>query len=278
MIKRLVPLLASAWMMVMAGCAPLADFPLLTLSPPPITPLPTLTPTTPPHIPDPNPVARTYLDAWQAEDYPAMYAWLTPLSQDAITLERFAAIHRNSAATMSLKTIGHEILSSLVKSQTAQIGYRITFDTILIGQVERDTIMALSLIGDQWRVQWDHAMIMPELAGGNTLWMEYRVPARGNIYDARGHALVAQTDAVSLGLIVGETDQQQEADLYHELWQLTGITPEAIRARVESYREGWYLPLAEVSAAQVEARLPALEGMTGLVMEPYRARYYFEGG
>jgi cell division protein FtsI/penicillin-binding protein 2 len=41
---------------------------------------------------------------------------------------------------------------------------------------------------------------------------------------------------------------------------------------------GWYLPLGEVTADRVNDRLDELSGLSGLVLEPYRARYYFDGG
>ncbi len=260
---------------VLAGCTALdSTTPGPTPSPGPTA---TLAPTATP-LPDPQPVARAYLDAWAAEDYTTMYAWLTPLSQDAILQDDFIAIYRNLAATMSLQIVEYEILSTLTETRSAQVGYRVTFHTTLVGDIQRDTVMGLSYEGAQWRVQWDHTLIMPELSGGNTLWMDYRVPARGNIYDRQGRALVAQTDAVSLGLIVGETDPEQEYSLFQELWALTGLHPDEIRRRRDAAREGWYLPLGEAAAEQVEARYAVLTQMDGLVMEPYRSRYYFEGG
>jgi penicillin-binding protein 2 len=40
---------------------------------------------------------------------------------------------------------------------------------------------------------------------------------------------------------------------------------------------GWYLPIAEVSADQIQER-EVLSGLAGLVMRPFRSRYYFNGG
>jgi hypothetical protein len=38
-------------------------------------------------VPDPEITARSYLDAWVAEDYATMYVLLTAISKDAITGE-----------------------------------------------------------------------------------------------------------------------------------------------------------------------------------------------
>ena len=257
-----------------AGCLPVpANAP--GLSPLPRTTQPP-TPTIP--LPDPKPVARAYLDAWKAEDYAAMYALLTPLSQDAIDRQTFAEVYRGLAATMSLAEVDYEILSSLTQARTAQVAYRVRLSTILVGEITRDTVMTLTLEEGQWRVQWARSLILPELSGGNTLSMEYRNPARGNIYDRYGRALVAQADAVSIGLIAGQTDPAQENDLFYQLWLLTGIPPDEIRTRLEAAREGWYVPLGEVASEAVQPKFDYLSSFEGLVMDAYRSRYYFAGG
>ncbi|NJN43627.1 MAG: hypothetical protein HC806_02075 [Anaerolineae bacterium] len=230
--------------------------------------------------PDPKPTARAYLDAWKNEEYTTMYSWLSSISQDSVSLDEFTSLHRGLAATMSLTGVEYEILSAFAEPSSAQVAYRVKLNTILAGVVERDTIMNLSLTGDgnAWRVQWERTMILPELTGENTLTMQYFAPARGNIYDRNGHALVAQADAVSLGLIAGETDPAQEADLFYTLWLLTGIEPETIYDKIAAAKPGWYVPLSEVAVEPVAAQFEYLSTFKGLVMDQYRSRYYFEGG
>ncbi len=229
-------------------------------------------------VPDPQLVARAYLDAWRSRDYPTMYAWLTSLSQDAISEDDFVNLYRGLAGTMSLSTIEYELLSALTQSKTGQVAYQVRLESTLVGSIERETSMTLALEKDQWRVQWDRGLILPELSGGNALLMDYRTPARGNIYDKDGRALVAQADAVSLGLVAGRTDPDQEAELFHELWVMTGLRPEEIAEKLAAALDGWYVPLAEVDAERVEARFSYLSTFSGLIMEPYRSRYYFDGG
>ena len=271
-------LLLVVFLFILAGCVPA----VLTNTPlPPVSAVTSSNPSPSPDLPDPKLTARAYLDAWKNEDYITMYGWLTPLSQDAFSLDDFIRLHRGIAAKMSLTEIDYEILSALTQSSSAQVAYRVRFSTILAGGMERDAVMHLALEkdgGDAWRVQWERTMILPELAGDNTLTMQYRAPARGNIYDRNGHALVAQADAVSIGLVVGGTDPAQEADLFYTLWLLTGIHPDKIHEKLAAAKDGWYVPLAEVAAERVAPQFDNLSTFEGLVMEQYRSRYYFEGG
>lgn len=230
--------------------------------------------------PDVTPTVRAFLDAWENEDYALMYSMLTSFSQDAISEEQFEEIYREVAGEAALSNLETHILSSLTQTRTAQASYQVIMESALVGDIQRDTMMNLSLEDDVWRVQWDEALILPELSGGNTLRMDYLIPSRANIYDNDGQALVAQADATALGLFPDQIDSDQENTLLNELWRLTGIYPDTIADRYEDFPEGagWYLPLMAVAADEVSQREGVLSGLSGLVMRPFRSRYYFDGG
>jgi penicillin-binding protein 2 len=230
--------------------------------------------------PDVNEAVHQYLTAWENEDYAQMYGMLTSLSKDAITEEQFEQIYREVAAESALKSLDTKILSALTQTRSAQASYQVTMDSVLVGEIQRDTMMNLNLEDGEWRVQWDEGLILPELSGGNTLRMDYLIPSRANIYDEQGQALVAQADATALGLFPDQIDPDQENTLLSELYRLTGIYPDTIAERYEDFPPGadWYLPLMAVSADAVSQRESVLSGLSGLVMRPFRSRYYFDGG
>ncbi|HSF83958.1 MAG TPA: penicillin-binding transpeptidase domain-containing protein [Anaerolineales bacterium] len=232
-------------------------------------------------VPEARPAARRYLDAWQADDYPAMYALLTSISKDALEEEDFIQHYRGIATEMALSGLDYEILSELVRNpQSAQVGYRVTFHSSLVGDIQRDTVMNLTLEQGSWHVQWDDTLVMPELVGGNYLGMERYVPSRGNIYDRNGRALVAISDATAIGLVPDQIDPEQEESLFTWLVRLTGLSDEQIRQRYESFPPGadWYLSLGVVPAEEVAKNINVLSGFSGLQLTSYKARYYFDGG
>jgi hypothetical protein len=100
--------------------------------------------------PDPQSAVQAYLDAWVGEQYAAMYAMLTPISQDAITAEEFEKFYRDFAAEAALSGWQYELLSSLVNPRSAQVGYRVTLHSVLVGDLVRETQMNLSLEGGEW--------------------------------------------------------------------------------------------------------------------------------
>lgn len=232
-------------------------------------------------VPDVKITARAFFDAWKIDDYAAMYQLLTSISKDAITLEDFEKHYRGIAAEAALGGLEYDVLSALVHSpESAQVSMRVTLQSTLVGDIQRDILMKLSNEQGNWKVQWDDTLVLPELAGGNYLAMERFVPSRGNIYDRTGKALVAQAEVTAIGLIPGQIDPFQEETLFTELVRLTGLRPDDIRARYATFPPGsdWYLPLGEVAASEVSKRYNVLSELSGLRLSLYRARYYFDGG
>ena len=257
----------------------------------PTPPLPTVTPTLPPtatlpdvqvmttSVPDAEAAARAYLEAWLVEDYPAMYAMLTPISQDAINEEDFAALYSSVASEAALSGWEYEILSSLINPRSAQVGYRVTFHSVLVGDFSSDTMMSLSLETGQWLVQWDDALIMRELGGGNHLSMEYRIPSRANIYSSDGSALVAQSDAVAIGLDTGQVGPDSQNSLISLLSEVVGYRMYWLADQIDAWRPyGYYLPVADVSADAIASHEASLAGYSGVILSPFRTRYYFNEG
>ena len=117
-------------------------------------------------VPDPQQTAQAFLDAWKAEDYATMYGMLTQLSQDAISQEDFEKRYRSVAVNTTLKALDYRITQSLATTPNAQVAYRVIFHTNLLKDIERDTVMNLAYSQGAWKVQWEEAMIIPELARG----------------------------------------------------------------------------------------------------------------
>jgi penicillin-binding protein 2 len=271
-------------MALLAGCAGRSGTPTpqisATVAPSPTLPNPEQR-TTP--APDPEAAARSYLDAWQQDDYESMYALLTQLSQEAVDEEAFSQRYRQVSNEAAVQQISYEILSSLVSTRTAQVAYRVNLDSVLVGPISRDTVMNLSLEDGGWRVQWADDLILPELAGGNYLWMDRYIPSRANIYDRDGEALVAQADAVSIGLDTSAIDPDNQEDLLSLIYQAFGSNPSyhpnIIGPQLDNYRQyGWYLPIGEVDADSFARYEGALGSFDGVLLQPYRSRFYFDNG
>ncbi|HPH96436.1 MAG TPA: penicillin-binding transpeptidase domain-containing protein [Anaerolineaceae bacterium] len=263
------------------ACSGMPIQPTATLTP---QPEPTLTPTlrnpvvNVTRVPDPQTAATDFLTAWKNEDYAAMYGMLTRLSQDAITAEDFEKNYRDTAIKMTLQSIEPQILSAQTHPASAEVVYRIRYNMSLLAPLERDMTMRLTFDAGVWKVQWERALILPELQGENRLAMEYSIPARANIYDRNGNAIVAQTDAVALGLVPGEIVDSQEDLLLRKLSELTGKNPDSIKRLYKYALPDWYIAVGECSLEALNADYDTIANLGGIRISPFRARYYFDGG
>lgn len=228
--------------------------------------------------PEVQPTAQSFLEAWKIEDYNAMYADLSKVSQDALNKEDFTTRYKETASGLSLQSMDYEILSTLTSPHSAQAAYRVVFHTALFGDISRELVMNLSLENATWKVQWEEGMILPELRGGNRLALDVKVPTRSDIFARSGttKTVVTQTEAVALGIVPGEIDN--EAGLLNQLSILTGQTPQGIRILYENAGPNWYIPVGEASQADVQARYDKLSALGGLRMNAFTSRFYYDGG
>ncbi|MCC6260588.1 MAG: hypothetical protein IT311_06970 [Anaerolineales bacterium] len=239
------------------------------------TPLPTAPVTI---IPAPNAkaVVTQYLEALQNDDYETMYNLLTEESRATVTLEDFSKRWNDSLNEMSAKEIDFTIGSSLLSPYKAEVGYAVTYKTALAGDIQRNIVVRMNLENKAWKIIWEDSQILPELAGGNTLRMEYSVPARGDIYDRDGQAIVSQADSFAFGIQTDQINYELFGTLTSEFGKLCGYDPEYIKDQIESLGSGYYIPMCEGTRDEAQRLLSINPG--GMVVSEYNSRYYFNTG
>ncbi len=236
--------------------------------------------------PEADGTLRGFLQAWQADDYASMYNLLTPESQQATSLEDFDRKYRDAMNSLTLSELSYEILSVTAASPTSAQGkFRVTYKTKLFGEFQREMEASFQLISGVWRVHWEDGLILPELAGGNHLSMDYQTPARGIIYErpleagSEAQPFVTQTDAYAIGLVPTNILPEQEPTLLSELGILLGLYPIQVLPIYDNRRDVyWYIPVGESSAEEVDRRWSRLSSIGGLVLTPYTARFYYDNG
>lgn len=247
----------------------------------PIPGVPTDTPLPQPPVtiisaPDADVALTKYLEAFKIEDYNTMYALLSKVTQDSITLEDFALKNRDALNTMSASSFDYEVLSSLVNAYSSEVSFRVTYHTALVGDLQRDMVARFTLENNEWKLQWEDALILPELAGGNVLKMEYSAPGRGNIYDREGNVLAAQADAYAFQIVPGNVTDESIGTLAAEVARLCGVSMEGLIEQINNTPDLYAIQLctaSEEESARIRSIYPA-----GLEWFPYNSRYYFEQG
>ena len=273
--RRSISCFNLALLLVTFGCSALPETGgLAPFQASPTLPAPAMSTSEPPNV---GIVSVAFLDAWESEDYVGMYSLLSPLSKAAISMDAFVERYEEIVDAAAITSVETTILSTVQEGLDAQVLYQVLMRTALVGTIRRDILMELHYESGRWSVSWHDGLVLPELAGGNSLFMEYTIPARGNIYDRNGHAFATHANAVALGVIRGKIDPVEESALLSELGWLMDRHPEALRSIYADADPDWYIPIGEVSAQAIEERYDVLSTFSGLVMNPYQTRFYVGG-
>jgi len=237
-------------------------------------PIPFLGPTPTPTPPPAEEAARAFLEAWEKGDYALMYGLLSPSARASIDMEKFERIYRDVAAEATITSISASITSVLQESPKAQVAYHVTMETTLVGSIEVDNAMTLTLEGERWGVDWSSGLIFPELPG-NFVHLEARTPERGSIYDRHGLELATQKTVVTVGVVPGWMEDEEKA--LSELGRILGLDEEAIREKYTTARPYWFVPIGDISLEAYEAEKEPLDSLSGVSLKEKSARAYPQG-
>ena len=223
----------------------------------PPTAQPTATATTAPITEDPAGYARAFYRAWEMGDYLGMYSLLTPTSQGLVDSTSFIRRYEEAMRTAAINQVYAQPLGVLREGDKAEFGVRVTLTSDIVGDLIRDHTAQLAYEGGRWGIVWNEGLILPELAGGNRLTLEARVPSRGNIYDVTGKALAYQGSAYELGVVPGRI--QDEPGLLAALSDALGLSPEQIKEKYAAALPEWYVPVGVVAEEDLQQYALALE-------------------
>lgn len=224
-------------------------------------------------------VGIAFYRAWEGFDYDAMYNQLTPRTQAVVGREAFAKLYREAMQTATVNTLHAQPLASLQEGNSAQMTVRVVWNTALVGAISREHTVNLGYEEGRWGVVWDESLLLPELQGGQRLYMAHKAPARANIYDRNGLALAYQGTAITFSVIPGEIEDEE--GLLEALSPILHREPQELQALYADALPNWIVPLGSVSVEEAQANGDALQpylGGNGLVAEQRLTRLYAENG
>lgn len=238
--------------------------------------------------PDPDSAAQHFLDIWKTGDYAGMYALLSPLTRDGLNEEDFIGRLEEIIRAGAFVDVEFQIVSALVNSpQRAEVRYRIVLTSASVGEISRETRMDLTRsAGEDWRVAWTDAMILPELEGGNGLSLTTITPTRANIYDRNNQAFATeaaagQDNAAALWIVPNEIgDEEAEETMLSTLRRLFNLAvTDPILARYDPFRDtDYFTPLGVAPYDDYNAVGGTLVSVGGVRVRTYSTRYYYGSG
>ncbi len=194
------------------------------------------------------PEAQRFVDAWEAGDYEAMYAELTPDSQSQISVEEFERAYDKAADTATLETL----TAGEITHESDLATTTISLSTHAFGELSG----RLDLPLEDDAIAWTPELVYPGLTEGEQLLRRTRAPARAAILAADGTPLssgpaTARSVGAAASAVVGSVGtptDEQAAELDPRRFP-SGDADRHLRSRAGVQR-----------AAQRQARRPAGRG------------------
>jgi len=245
--------------------------------------LPTLasTPITPIDQDAAQRAAVLFLDAWQRQDFPGMYRLISFDSQEAIPVDTFEDVYRNTQNEMTFESLKAVPLAMIRQGdRLVQLAYEVTFQTNLLGSFT-DTNRTLNVILDEraneWRVTWSVADIFPEMGNGAFLKFESSEPLRANIYDRNGKPLADQN---GIWVRVNVIKEKIPTDLAICIATVTDVTRrpgEVIQAIFNQAGGNWVIDVGSIDTVTYNNRHVDLERDCAATFAQRPVRRYIAG-
>ena len=145
----------------------------------------------------PQDVAASFLDAWGRRDYDAMYALLSPQSQQLTTQPVFRTVYEQADSQIGLQGVTPTFGRAQEQGTSAAVPYDLSLNTNFFGEFsDHDRTMRLVQAPAGWRVAWTPNDIFEGYSSGTRLEVALRREPRGNILDRNGVPLVEQDSTV----------------------------------------------------------------------------------
>jgi len=144
--------------------------------------------------------AHSFLAAWAAGRYGAMYRDLSVAAQQGISETAFTKRYTGIAAVSTITGVRPAILAANARGDSAAVTYTVSMDTTAVGPISYTTTMPLHDDGGHWGVGWTPNLIFPGL-GGYRVHLYPEPSRRGGIVDRLGRPLAFESEMLQVGVV-----------------------------------------------------------------------------
>ncbi len=202
-------------------------------------------------------IGLAFYRAWQDRDYIAMYNWIDRRTQSVVPQDIFIDRYESAMETARVVDLHVQPLAVDYDTDGAEMVVNVIWDTAVVGQITREHLVPLIYEGNQWRVEWYDALILPELSGGNELRLTVNTPSRASLYDKNDTLLSTQGSGIIIGV---QADQLvDEQGFLYAMSVLTGENPADLQARYADVPGSWFVPLGTVTDETLNANYGLVE-------------------
>ena len=226
---------------------------------------------------DPAGVASVFVQAWQQNDFDAMYALLTARTRERISRSDFQGEYTNIQEQATILDLSAQLIALSAEPENRKIAHiKVKLSTAAVGVVETRSRLTLEPDEGIWRIAWTPEAILEGLREDTMVYTASRVAPRGNIYARDGTGLAIQARAITLGVVPAWI--QDENKLLDALSVVLKLPREEIRRRyVAASRPDWFMPIGEITLEQAATYQVLLSSVPGISRQEKATRAYPSG-
>lgn len=145
----------------------------------------------------PAEVVQAFLDAWNENNYAAMYTLTSAQSRQRYPQSVFEARYQQVSEALGISGITYTLGDTTLQGTTAAVNYDVSIESPGY-ETLADTGRIMRLIDESgtWRVAWSSMDILSGYADGTQIDVQAPRPPRGTIYDRNGLPLVQENGSV----------------------------------------------------------------------------------
>lgn len=228
----------------------------------------------------PDTTVQKYINTLQTKNYDEMYNLMTPesLQQSGMTKEQFVQKYQAIFDGMNVSSI--EVDAGLPapvadNKQQYTLNYSAQMNTFL-GNIDKKYQMKLvqqdSDHGKTWRIEWQPALILPEMTQGDKVKVQILHPERGEIVDKDGYPLATKGTIYEWGIVPGKlgADDASKAASLTAISEYYNVPEEQIQKALKQswVKDDYFVPIATTTDPTIPTEL------NGVSMQTKEVRNY----
>ncbi|MBS5949589.1 MAG: penicillin-binding transpeptidase domain-containing protein [Clostridium sp.] len=191
---------------------------------------------------------NNFTEKWAEADYTAMYEMLTNESKEYISEEDFISRYTNIFSAIEAKNLSFEINGDKIKDDNGvTLPFKLTMDTIT-GNISIDDYK-VSLVKEDgsYKLNWNEALIFPNMLKDDKLRVSITPAKRGDILDKDGQLLATDATINTVGIYPANFNKSATQEKVSEIAKALDISEENITTKLEANTNPeHFIPLVDI--------------------------------
>jgi cell division protein FtsI/penicillin-binding protein 2 len=214
-----------------------------------------------------------YLGAWGRGDWEAMQRLVA-----APAPEDFASIHDQMFAGLHVGRARYEPGPIEEQGSSAMVPFTAGLEVTGLGTWTYRGTLRLARTGERWRVDWTTQTVHPKLKTGMRFARTRDWPERAPILARDGDALTIQGDVVTVGVVPGRIEKEQ--DVLDALERYADVDPKDVKAALDApgVKPDWFVPVITLRKQRFDQVRDDLYPVPGIFFRRGRGRILLREG